>query len=77
MIVSSLGALAELVEEGKTGLLVPHDDINAWAERLRWGGNHLLEMAHMGQQCRQAYLQKYTSAVNYQQTMNIYRRILS
>lgn len=77
VIVSSLGALAELVEEGKTGLLVPHDDINAWAERLRWGGNHLLEMAHMGQQCRQAYLQKYTSAVNYQQTMNIYRRILS
>ncbi len=75
-IVSDLGALAELVKDQTTGFLVPHSNIDAWVERLEWAGTHLLEIVAMGQNARLAYQQNYTPEINYQQTMDIYQRVL-
>ncbi len=75
VLVSDLGALAELVEEGETGFLVSASDPHAWAERLKWCGDRPQQMARMGKKCRQVYLDNYTPAVNYQQMMEIYQQL--
>ncbi|WP_099240163.1 glycosyltransferase family 4 protein [Synechococcus sp. BDU 130192] len=75
-IVSDLGALAELVKDQTTGFLVSHSNIDAWVERLEWAGTHPLEIAAIGQSARLAYQQNYTPEINYQQTMDIYQRVL-
>jgi glycosyltransferase involved in cell wall biosynthesis len=75
-IVSDLGALAELVKDQTTGFLVPHSNIDAWVERLEWAGTHPLEIAEMGENSRLTYQRNYTPEVNYQQTMDIYERLL-
>ncbi len=76
VLVSNLGALSELVEEGKTGFLVVPQHIESWQERLNWCGNHLLDMSKIGQQARQVYLEKYTPEINYQQLLQIYQSVL-
>ena len=74
VIVSNLGALIELVTEGKTGFLVNPTDIDAWVERLNWYGKNNLDVSRMNQKCRQNYLEKYTLAQNYKQLINIYNQ---
>ncbi len=74
VIVSNLGALIELVTEGKTGFLVNPTDIDAWVERLNWYGKNNLDVSRMNQKCRQNYLEKYTPVQNYKQLINIYNQ---
>lgn len=76
VIVSRLGALTELVEEGKTGSLVSYTDEAAWAERIRWFGHNPQSVAKMGNLARHVYLQKFTPALNYQFLMEIYQKVL-
>ncbi|MDW8201301.1 MAG: glycosyltransferase family 4 protein [Cyanobacteriota bacterium SKYGB_h_bin112] len=75
-LVASLGALPELVQDGVTGLHSPPNDPHAWAERLRWAGEHASELAAMGIAARQVYLTGYTPAVNYRQLLKIYQQVL-
>ena len=76
-LVSNLGGLAELVKDDQTGFVISHIDVDAWVERLQWSGDRPLEMARMGQQARQAYLQNYTPAINYHHLMAIYQGVLA
>jgi len=71
--VSDLGALPELVQDGVTGFKIPPYSPAAWAERLRWAGEHPNDLAAMGQRGRQQYQQQYTPQANCQQLMEIYR----
>jgi glycosyltransferase involved in cell wall biosynthesis len=75
-IVSDLGALAELVEEGKTGFKVPSSEPQAWADCIRWCVDHPIRLQEMGRNARQCYLDNYTPAINCQQLTAIYRRVL-
>lgn len=75
-IVSNLGALAELVTEGKNGFLVPYSDENAWAERIKWCGNNQASTQEAGEQARKTYLQNYTPQHNYDRLIEIYRTLL-
>ena len=77
VLVSNLGALAELVRDHETGFLITHDSVEQWVEFLRWSGNHLLEMEKMGKKARMIYQRNYTPEVNYQQMMSIYQEILN
>jgi glycosyltransferase involved in cell wall biosynthesis len=73
VVASRLGALAELVEDGRTGLLFrPGDaaDLAAAVERV------LAEPAGMRQAARSEYEAKYTAAINYRQLMAIYVRAM-
>ncbi len=74
-IVANLGALPELVQDGITGWHLPHNDPGAWAECLRWAGNHASRLTTMGCAARQAYLAGYTPSVNYQQLLEIYQAL--
>lgn len=77
VLAANLGALSELVQEDKTGFLIPHADVNAWVERLRWCGNHPEQIDRIGKNARQTYQQLYTPEINYRQILEIYKRVLA
>ena len=77
VIASNVGAIAELVDEGQTGFKVTDSDVVAWAERLRWCGEHPSPVAVMGRAARQQYRQRYTPKANYHQLDAIYHQVLA
>ena len=54
IIASRIGALAELVEDGVTGLHFNPGDPADLAEKVRWAHAHPAEMAAMGRNARRA-----------------------
>lgn len=77
IIASRIGSLAELVEDGITGLLVPPNDARALAAAMRWAQAHPTAMAAMGANARRVYLQRYTPASNHAALLAIYARAAS
>jgi glycosyltransferase involved in cell wall biosynthesis len=76
VIASRIGALAELIEDGVTGLLVSPGDGAGLAEKMQWALANPDEMAAMGRAARQVYEAKYTPEVNHAQLMAIYQSML-
>jgi len=72
VIASRLGALAEIVEDGVTGLLFEAGNARELAERMRWAQAHPERMAEMGLAARAEYEARYTAAGNYEMLMKIY-----
>jgi len=72
VIASRLGAMAELVRDGETGLLFTPGDADGLATILRWADNHPAEMRRMGETARREYETHYTSDINFHQLMHIY-----
>ena len=72
VIASQIGALAELVKDGETGLLFEPDNPNDLAMKMRWALQHPEEMAEMGRNARALYEAEFTAERNYQQLMAIY-----
>lgn len=77
VIASRLGALAELVEDGLTGLHVRAGDDGDLAQKVCWAAEHPGEMREMGDNARRAYMDKYTPEVNYPQLIAIYESALA
>lgn len=73
VVASRLGAMAELVEEGVTGLLFTPGDARELADKLAWARAHPQRMLRMGVAARQTYERHYTSAANFRQLLKIYR----
>jgi glycosyltransferase involved in cell wall biosynthesis len=72
IIASRIGALADLVIDGKTGLLFEPGNGTDLARKLAWAIDHPEQMLEMGRAARAAYDERYTPAINYQQLMAIY-----
>jgi glycosyltransferase involved in cell wall biosynthesis len=72
VIASRIGALAEIIEDGKTGLLFEAGNAKDLADKLAWAEAHIDEMMHMGIAARQEYEAKYTSERNYNMLSAIY-----
>ncbi len=73
VIASRLGALAELVEEGTTGLLFEPGSGADFTRCIAWAEEHPERMLAMGRAARRRYEKLYTPEVNYRQLMGIYR----
>ncbi|MCZ4304590.1 glycosyltransferase [Zoogloeaceae bacterium G21618-S1] len=73
VIASRLGALAELVEDGVTGLLFEPGNPQDLADKMRWALAHPEAMAVMGATARARYEALYTADRNYAQLTAIYR----
>jgi glycosyltransferase involved in cell wall biosynthesis len=71
VIASRLGAMAELVSEGRTGLLFTPGDSGDLASKADWAWNHPKEMAAMGEAARREYELKFTAGQNYDILMEI------
>jgi glycosyltransferase involved in cell wall biosynthesis len=72
VIASRIGALAELVQDGQTGLLFEPGDAQDLGRTLRWAQAHPAEMAAMGARARARYEAHYTPDINYRQLLAIY-----
>ncbi|HYW66868.1 MAG TPA: glycosyltransferase [Candidatus Dormibacteraeota bacterium] len=74
VIVSRIGALAEIVQDGVTGLHFEPGNAADLAAKVEWAWNHPDAMAEMGRAARREYEAKYTPEINYQILMRIYEQ---
>jgi glycosyltransferase involved in cell wall biosynthesis len=73
-VVSRLGAMRELVEDGRTGLHVTPGDAADLAATIRRLLSSPTRLAGMRRAAREAYERKYTAERNYRMLMDIYGR---
>ena len=76
VLASDLGAMAEIVTEGRTGLLFKPGDALDIAAKIEWILGHPAETREMGRHARVEYEDKYTADRNYQMLHEIYERAL-
>lgn len=76
VIASRLGSMAEIVEEGITGLHFDPGNPDDLAAKIRWASGHPGEMSRMGENARLEYEVKYTPECNYEMLMDIYREAI-
>jgi glycosyltransferase involved in cell wall biosynthesis len=72
VIAANIGAIAELVDSGRTGLHFRPGDSKDLAARVEWALTHPTELALMRQEARAEFEAKYTATKNYQKLMEIY-----
>lgn len=72
VIASRIGAMAELIEDGKTGLLFDPGSAEDLARKIVWAETNPKAMLLMGTNARREYEAKYTSEQNFGQLMAIY-----
>lgn len=76
VIASRIGALADLVEDGVTGLLVAPGDPADLARAMTWALEHPARMAEMGAAARRRYEREFTADRNHAQLVDIYRQAI-
>ena len=74
-VVSKLGAPADIVRHGETGLHVPVGDTKALARSVVGLCRNEGELARLGKAARLDYLANYTPDMNYRQLIAIYDRV--
>jgi len=72
VIASRLGAMAEIVSDGETGLLFEAGNAEDLARKMAWAEANPGALREMGANARREYERKYTPEVNYRQLMTIY-----
>lgn len=75
VIASNHGAMAEIIQDGKTGLLFTAGDWSDLAIKVRWASEHPAEMAEMGKNARAEFEARYTADKAYDSLMDIYEQI--
>lgn len=77
VIASRLGALADMVQDGITGLLFNPGDAADLAAKMEWAASHPQQMARMGRAARAEYEMHYTPERNYEMLIDIYEDAIS
>jgi glycosyltransferase involved in cell wall biosynthesis len=72
VIASELGAMASLVQHGRTGLHCRAGDAGDLARQVEWAVAHPEQMRHLGRNAREAYEAHFTPSRNYEMLMEIY-----
>jgi glycosyltransferase involved in cell wall biosynthesis len=73
VVCSKLGAMQELVEDGRTGLHFISGDPTDLMAKVIWAWSHPAELDEMGRLARLEYEAKYTPKQNYEHLMTAYR----
>jgi glycosyltransferase involved in cell wall biosynthesis len=73
VLASRLGAAAQIIEDGRTGLHFRSGDPGDLATKAEWAWTHKKEMEEMGREARREYERKYTEDKNYEILMDIYK----
>ena len=68
VIAAKIGAIAEVVEHGRTGLLFEPGDPDSLAACVEWAWTHRREMAKMGEEAGREYEAKYGPEGNYRRS---------
>jgi glycosyltransferase involved in cell wall biosynthesis len=77
VICSRLGAMQEIVEDGRTGLHFTPGDADDLATKIDWAWNNPARVRELGAQARKEYEAKYTAETNYPLLMDIYTRAIN
>jgi glycosyltransferase involved in cell wall biosynthesis len=77
VVCSQLGAMAEIVEDTRTGLHFVTGNASDLAAKVRWAWDHPRQMRSMGKEARDEYEKKYTAEKNYPTLMGIYERAMA
>ena len=72
VIAANIGAIAELVDHGRTGLHFQPGNATDLAAKVEWVLQHQRELAQMRQEARAQFEAKYTAEENYRRVMEIY-----
>ena len=72
VIATNIGAVAELVEHGRTGLKFRPGDPEDLATQVEWALSHPAELRRMRGEARAEFEAKYTEEINYLALMEIY-----
>jgi glycosyltransferase involved in cell wall biosynthesis len=75
VIGANIGAIAELIDNQRTGLFFEPGNSEDLIGRVEWVLNNRTSWQEMRQHARLEYETKYTPDVNYQQLMEIYRSV--
>jgi len=73
---SRLGAIEEIITDGRTGLHFTPGDPTDLGEKVEWAWNHPSELTAMGREARRDYESRYTSEMNYSLLMAIYQQVI-
>jgi glycosyltransferase involved in cell wall biosynthesis len=76
VVASRIGVMAEIVEDGRTGLHFTPGAPQDLAAKIEWAWSHREAMSEMGRAARQEYEAKYTAERNYCRLIGIYRQAL-
>jgi glycosyltransferase involved in cell wall biosynthesis len=76
VFASRLGAMAELIEDGKTGRLFTPGSVEEIRQCMAWASQHPEELARMGLNARNVFETKYTAEVNYPLMKRVYGRAI-
>ena len=73
VIASRIGSLAEVVEDGVTGLLADGHDADGLAKRIQWATGHPDEMRQMGANARRLYEARFRGAAHLADLLDAYQ----
>ena len=76
VIASRLGAMQEIVEDGRTGLHFTAGDPDDLATKVEWAWSHPDELREMGRNARAEHEAKYTAERNYNMLMEVYDQVI-
>ncbi|OUL26027.1 glycosyl transferase family 1 [Nostoc sp. RF31YmG] len=74
VIASNIGAIAELVDSGRTGLHFSPGDAEDLAAKVEWSLANQAQLSEMRQEARTEFVAKYTADKNYEQLIEIYAK---
>lgn len=77
VLAANIGAVGEITEDGRTGLLFKPGDPEDLAAKVEWAWSHPEAMQAMGREARREYEEKYTAERNYKMLMDIYHRAIA
>ena len=77
VIASRLGTMADVIEDGVTGLHFTAGDPDDLAAKVAWAVAHSDRMAEMGSAARRVYETRFSEETNYQSLLTIYRDAIS
>ena len=77
VIASRLGAMAALIQDGKTGLLFEPGNAEDLAAKTAWAQAHPDEMRDMGEAARREYESKYTPQHNLEKLLAVYHEAMA
>ena len=77
VIASRIGALADLVRDGGTGLLFEPGNPRDLADKMAWALTHPEQMMEMGRKARVQFEAEFSAEVNYRLLMDIYAGVLA